>query len=50
MRMKRALGELVIEGVQTNIPLHLDLLNDKNFYDANFSIHYLEQLIKKIKH
>ena len=50
MRMKRALGELVIEGVQTNIPLHLDLLNDKNFNDANFSIHYLEQLIKKIKH
>ena len=49
-RMKRALSELVIEGVQTNIPLHLDLLNDKNFYDANFSIHYLEQLIKKIKH
>ena len=29
MRMKRALSELVIEGVQTNIPLHLDLLNDK---------------------
>jgi len=50
MRMKRALSELVIEGVQTNIPLHLDLLNDKNFNDANFSIHYLEQLIKKIKH
>jgi acetyl-CoA carboxylase biotin carboxylase subunit len=50
MRMKRALGELVIEGVQTNIPLHLDLLNDKNFNDANFSIHYLEKLIKKIKH
>ena len=50
MRMKRALSELVIEGVQTNIPLHLDLLNDKNFKDANFSIHYLEQLIKKIKH
>ena len=40
MRMKRALSELVIEGVQTNIPLHLDLLNDKNFNDANFSIHY----------
>ena len=50
MRMKRALSELVIEGVQTNIPLHLDLLNDKNFNDVNFSIHYLEQLIKKIKH
>ena len=41
MRMKRALVNLLLK-VFKLISLHLDLLNDKNFNDANFSIHYLE--------
>jgi acetyl-CoA carboxylase, biotin carboxylase subunit len=42
-RMRIALSETVIEGIQTNIPLHLDLLHDSRFLRGGTSIHYLEQ-------
>jgi acetyl-CoA carboxylase biotin carboxylase subunit len=42
-RMRIALSEMVIEGIQTNIPLHRDLLNDTRFVRGGVSIHYLEQ-------
>ncbi|MGH8766346.1 MAG: acetyl-CoA carboxylase biotin carboxylase subunit, partial [Burkholderiales bacterium] len=42
-RMRVALSEMVVEGIQTNIPLHLDLLNDLRFARGGTSIHYLEQ-------
>ncbi|MGH8735849.1 MAG: acetyl-CoA carboxylase biotin carboxylase subunit [Burkholderiales bacterium] len=42
-RMRVALSEMVVEGIQTNIPLHLDLLHDIRFLRGGVSIHYLEQ-------
>jgi len=42
-RMRIALSEMVIEGIQTNLPLHRDLLNDTRFLRGGVSIHYLEQ-------
>ncbi len=42
-RMRVALSEMVVEGIQTNIPLHRDLLNDTRFLRGGVSIHYLEQ-------
>jgi acetyl-CoA carboxylase biotin carboxylase subunit len=42
-RMRIALSEMVIEGIQTNLPLHRDLLNDTRFIRGGVSIHYLEQ-------
>ncbi len=42
-RMRIALSEMVVEGIQTNIALHRDLLNDTNFMRGGVSIHYLEQ-------
>jgi len=42
-RMRIALSEMVVEGIQTNIPLHLDLLHDSRFVRGGTSIHYLEQ-------
>ena len=42
-RMRIALSEMVVEGIQTNIPLHLDLLNDLRFMRGGTSIYYLEQ-------
>ena len=42
-RMRIALSEMVVEGIQTNIPLHLDLLHDNRFIHGGTSIHYLEQ-------
>jgi len=42
-RMRIALSEMVVEGIQTNIPLHRDLLHDNRFIRGGTSIHYLEQ-------
>jgi acetyl-CoA carboxylase biotin carboxylase subunit len=41
-RMRTALGETVVEGIQTNIPLHRELMNDSNFEAGGTNIHYLE--------
>ncbi len=48
-RMRIALSEMVVEGIQTNIPLHQDLLNDKGFIKGGASIHYLEQKLAQEK-
>ena len=42
-RLRRALGEYVIEGVETLIPLHLKLANDPDIIAGNFDIHFLER-------
>ncbi|MBA2658914.1 MAG: acetyl-CoA carboxylase biotin carboxylase subunit [Nitrosospira sp.] len=41
-RMRIALSEMVVEGIRTNIPLHLDLLSDAAFLNGSTTIHYLE--------
>ncbi|MGA0128678.1 MAG: acetyl-CoA carboxylase biotin carboxylase subunit [Burkholderiales bacterium] len=42
-RMRVALSEMAVEGIETNIPLHRDLVSDGNFIDGGVSIHYLEK-------
>jgi acetyl-CoA carboxylase biotin carboxylase subunit len=42
-RMRNALDEIVIDGINTNIPLHHDLIRDANFQMGGTSIHYLEK-------
>ena len=42
-RMRIALSEMGIEGIKTNIPLHMELLHDAHFIEGGTSIHYLEQ-------
>jgi acetyl-CoA carboxylase biotin carboxylase subunit len=42
-RMRIALSETVIEGIQTNIPLHRELMVDAKFIEGGTSIHYLEE-------
>ena len=41
-RMKRALGEFVIEGIYTTIPFHLKLLENKKFVEGQFNTKFLE--------
>jgi acetyl-CoA carboxylase biotin carboxylase subunit len=41
-RMSMALSEIIIEGIQTNIPLHQKLINDSAFKTGGTDIHYLE--------
>src|SRR5690606_17342525 len=42
-RMRIALSEMVVEGGNTNIALHRELMNDARFVEGGTSIHYLEQ-------
>ncbi len=42
-RMSNALTEIVIDGIKTNIPLHLDMLNDSAFLAGGTDIHDLEK-------
>jgi acetyl-CoA carboxylase biotin carboxylase subunit len=41
-RMRIALSEMVVEGIQTNLPLHREMLSDARFVAGGTSIHYLE--------
>ena len=42
-RTQNALTESVIEGIETNIPLHIDLVSDAAFRTGGTDIHYLER-------
>ena len=42
-RMRIALSEMVIDGIQTNIRLHQELLLDSRIIKGGVNIHYLEQ-------
>ena len=42
-RMRIALSEMMVSGINTNIPLHVDLMADAAFHGGGTSIHYLEQ-------
>jgi acetyl-CoA carboxylase biotin carboxylase subunit len=44
-RMQIALSETVVEGIQTNVPLHRELMRDTHFIDGGTSIHYLEHML-----
>jgi len=49
MRMERALGECIIEGINTNIPLHLRILQEPEFRAGQFNIHWLEKFLSRQK-
>ena len=42
-RMRTALNEMVIGGINCNIPLLLDIINDAGFEEGGQNIHYLEK-------
>ncbi len=41
-KMRRALEELVIEGVKTTAPFHLQLMNDTRFREGNYTTKFME--------
>jgi len=46
-RMRRALDAMVIEGIQTTIPLHLKIMDDPNFQAGKFSTRFMEEFLAK---
>jgi acetyl-CoA carboxylase biotin carboxylase subunit len=47
-RMQHALDELIIEEIQTNVPLHQSILADVGFQEGGANIHYLENNAQRL--
>ncbi|MFD2206200.1 acetyl-CoA carboxylase biotin carboxylase subunit [Kiloniella antarctica] len=48
MKTRRALQEYVIDGVNTSIPLHMELVNNEEFQSGVYDIHWLEKFVDSI--
>ena len=46
VRLVRALEEMYISGIDTNLNMHRDLVSDENFINGKFDINYLEKKLK----
>jgi len=42
MRLKRALGEFVVDGIETTIPLFIALIQEQDIVNGTYDIHWLE--------
>jgi acetyl-CoA carboxylase biotin carboxylase subunit len=47
MRLKRALDELVVDGIETTLPLFRALARETDIIDGNYHIHWLEQFLAR---
>ncbi len=45
MRMKRALESFVVEGIKTNIPMHLKIMDDADFQAGKLSTKFMERYL-----
>ena len=46
MRLKRSLGEFVIDGIETTIPLFSALINEQDIINGLYDIHWLEKYLE----
>jgi acetyl-CoA carboxylase biotin carboxylase subunit len=46
-RLRRCLGEMVVGGIETTIPLFQDLLNEPDILAGDYNIHWLEKWIRE---
>ena len=49
LRLRRALGEMVISGIETTKPLHEALLDNEDFKTGDYNIHWLENWLESQK-
>ena len=49
MRLRRALNEFVVDGIETTIPLFHSLLNNKDIQDGIYDIHWLENFLANLE-
>jgi acetyl-CoA carboxylase biotin carboxylase subunit len=47
MRLKRALDEFVVDGIETTLPLFRNLVREKDIIDGDYHIHWLEEYLAK---
>ncbi|PKM08076.1 MAG: acetyl-CoA carboxylase biotin carboxylase subunit [Gammaproteobacteria bacterium HGW-Gammaproteobacteria-4] len=46
-RMRVALGEMIVDGIKTNVPLQQRIMADRGFQLGGMNIHYLEKRLKE---
>ena len=46
-RMQNALEEMLVDGINTNIPLQERIMRDEGFKKGGMNIHYLEKMLEK---
>ncbi len=46
LRLKRALGEMVISGIETTLPLHQELVDAEGVKSGDYNIHWLEKFLE----
>jgi len=46
-RLRRALGELIIDGIDTTVPLFFDLLDQDEILRGDYTIHWLEAFLAR---
>ncbi|MBY0337081.1 MAG: acetyl-CoA carboxylase biotin carboxylase subunit [Acetobacteraceae bacterium] len=44
-RLRRALAEMVVDGIQTTLPLHRRIVEDPEFQAGDYTIHWLERFV-----
>jgi acetyl-CoA carboxylase biotin carboxylase subunit len=47
MRLKRALDEFVVDGIDTTLPLFKALVTDPDIINGDYHIHWLEQFLAR---
>ncbi len=47
MRLRRALDEFVVDGINTTLPLFRNLVSNPDIQDGNYNIHWLEHYLAK---
>ncbi|MBM3244788.1 MAG: acetyl-CoA carboxylase biotin carboxylase subunit, partial [Candidatus Omnitrophica bacterium] len=49
-RMRRALGEFMVEGIKTTIQFHLKVLENPDFQRGDYSTKFIEEKLLKVAH
>lgn len=47
MRLRRAIDEFVVDGINTTLPLFLELLDNQDIVNGDYDIHWLEKYLEK---
>jgi acetyl-CoA carboxylase biotin carboxylase subunit len=50
MRLRRALDELVVGGIETTVPLFQKLVRETDIINGEYNIHWLEHYLDSLKH
>ena len=46
-RLRRSLAEMVVDGIDTTLPLHLAIMEDPEFQAGDYTIHWLEHFVAR---